>query len=277
MKEIILGSTVKELSTNTEFIIDKKVGVLYVLKALDGGRTVRRNSKLINEQFEIVVNTNKTNETVESKPTINIRVPREELDIKRHKKSVVNIEDVELKALQMLQEDVVETEEIVELSFDYDIGIKLKVPFQVLKMLPTTGRVNYMVQKLQSDDDWTKLLYYIWVNRKVLRRYSRFSNVEEIAISLLGKGDRPKELDFNRVKKELDKVISYSTETGLIDYELYANVVKALPDGHNTELSYYLYAITTDLFKSSEWGAVGLDRTLIAQIDKETEVALKSL
>lgn len=189
----------------------------------------------------------------------------------------MNIEDVELKALQMLQEDVVETEEIVELSFDYDIGIKLKVPFQVLKMLPTTGRVNYMVQKLQSDDDWTKLLYYIWVNRKVLRRYSRFSNVEEIAISLLGKGDRPKELDFNRVKKELDKVISYSTETGLIDYELYANVVKALPDGHNTELSYYLYAITTDLFKSSEWGAVGLDRTLIAQIDKETEVALKSL
>lgn len=272
MEEIIIGSVIKEKTTGAEFNIDKKVGVLYVLKALDGGRTVRRNVKLIKEQFEVV---SKDNLQIEIKDVPAKRVPREDLDIKRQRKTTVDIQDVELKALQMLQEDDVETEEIVELEFDYDIGIKLKVPFQVLKMLPTTGRVNYMIQKLQSDDEWAKLMYYIWVNRKVLRKYSRFSNVEEIAISLLGKGDRPKELDFNRVKKELDKVISYSTETGLIDYELYTNVVKALPDGHNSELSYYLYAITTDLFKSSEWGAVGLDRTLIEQIDKATELAVK--
>ena len=272
MQEIIIGKIIKEKSTNTDFLIEKKVGVLYVLKSLDGSRTIRRNSKLILEQFE--PSTNQEVPAVnKSQPTK--RVAREQLDVKRQRKTTVDINEIELKALKFLQDDVVETEEIVELEFDYEIGIKLKVPFQALKMLPTTGRVNYIVQKLSSEDEWTKLMYYIWVNRKVLRKYSRFSNVEEIAISLLGKENRPKTLQFDKVKKELDKIISYSTETGLIDYELYTNVVKSLPDGHNSELSYYLYAITTDLFKTSEWGSIGLDRNLIAQIERESEVSIK--
>jgi len=271
--DILIGSIYKEKSTGSEFQVDKKVGSLYVLKSLDGDRTVRRNAKMLETQFELLKD--RDIKPVKNVVTKKERKPREELDLKRKRKTKVDIEEVETKALQFLQEDEIETDEIVELEFNEQIEIALKVPFQVLKMLPTTGRVDYIVQKLQSDDEWVKLMYFIWCNRKTLRKYSRFANVEEIAISLLGKGNRPKTLNFNNVKKELDKVISYSTETGLIDYELYTNVIKALPDGHNSELSFYLYAITTDLFKTGEWGAVGLDRNLIAQIDKETELVGK--
>lgn len=275
MNEVIIDSLVKETVSGNEYKVIKKMGSLYLLKPVKDGNTLRRTAKLIIEQFTTLENPLIKVEAKVAIPEKPKRVARENLDIKRAKKTLVDIHAVELKALQFLQQDVVETEDIVELTFDSEIGTKLRVPFQVLKMLPTTGRVNYMVQKLDSDDEWTKLLYYIWCNRKDLRKYTRFPNIEEIALSLLGKGDRPKELNFIRVKKELEKVLSYSRKTGLIDYESFTNVVTALPDGHNSELSYYLYAITTDLFKTSEWGAVGLDSTLIAQIESETVSKVK--
>lgn len=275
MKGIIIGSTVEQNSDKKQYTVDSRAGALFVLKELNGTKTIRRSSSMLEKNFT-VIELGKGEEGTEKNPkkpaVTKKRKPRDQVS-KKSKTLKVDIEAIEARALSMLTDTEDESEDIVELEFDYDIGVQLRVPFQAIKILPLHGRVDYVLKKLDSDDEWFKLMFYIWQNKDILRRYTRFASIEEIAIDMLSDKDRPKTLDFNKVKKELAKVIDYSKNSGLIDLELMTKVIKALPNGHNTELSYYLYAITLDLFKKDEWGAIALNSKLMADIEKKLSEA----
>lgn len=264
----MLNIVLRDKETGIEFQVVKKIGGMLVLKTIgtENKKTIRRPERTIMESFEVV----KDVEPQKIKTPTKKRESRDGLNLKRVKKISVDVEAIELKARTKLQDVEDESDDIQNLEFDYNIGLELKVVFTAIKLLPNGGRVDYMIQKLQSDDEWAKLMFYCWKNRKVLRSVIRWDELEDIAINHLGSGNKPTHLISSKVTSILDKLIQHQIDHGVINFKYYTDLVEALPDGHDSETSYYLFAISTLLFSKSEWGSMGLNRHLIEMCESST-------
>jgi len=221
-------------------------GSLVLFFSKEGARVVRTRKQA--EKLGIDLSKLK-----EDKPTKTPK-PRAEIKVKVSKNSNLDVSKLESKARLTLESKELES----KLPLSKEHLLNIRVPFQVMKALPSHDKIAYHNLKIKEVDEVSeiyKLIMYCYNNRAFLKKIS-YPYLESV---ILHNEVEEEAFIFEDLKPHLDKYLQVYKDTYLIEYEYLEDIASALPR-NSLYIGWVLKAITLHIFHRDFIGVLPLPR-----------------